>query len=345
MRITHNMLTRNYLSSVNNNLKNLSGSNDRLTTQRSFNKASENVAGADKALRVRRLLIDNETAVSTMKDLDATYEAAEDSMRAINDIVGNVTDDLMRGLNGTMDPGDREKLAVEIESLQEHVLLTMNAKFSDKYVFAASGNANGAPPFSVGANGLEYNGTVVDTMLEDADGNPTLPPPAVAGTPIPYNKRNYVDIGLGITMVGTGQDAEVDPRTAVPGSFSGVETFGFGLDANGAPRNAYSLLGKIAGDLRGGNTDTLSQDLTAVKAMQSALLVQVTDAGNMVKFNEKTSARFENEILNLQKLQNDVEAVPLEKEMMNNKDFEMSWMITLQLGSKILPQSIFNFLN
>ncbi|MEG0615990.1 MAG: hypothetical protein RR508_00340 [Oscillospiraceae bacterium] len=342
MRITHNMLTSNYLSSVNKNLKNLSGSNDRLGSQRAFNKASENVAGADKALRVRRLLTDNEAAVTTMADLDARYEAAENSMRAINDIVGTVTDDLMRGMNGTMDVGDRDKLAREIENLQGHVLQTMNAKYSDKYMFASSGNKDGSAPFTVdGAGALSYNGTPVDSMTQ-LNGKPMMPDGV---TPIPYNKRNYVDVGLGFELSGTGMDAAADPRTAMPSTFSGVETFGYGKDENGLPKNAYSLLGKISKDLREGNTAKLSMDLDAVKSMQSDLLVQVTDVGNLCNFNEQTTGRMKSDILNLQEVQNAVEAVPLEKEMMANKDFEMSWMITLQLGSKILPQSIFNFLN
>ena len=342
MRITHSMMTRNYMSSVNKNLKNLTNSNDRLSSQRAFNKASEDVSGAARALRVRRLLRENEQAVTTIKDLYATYEAAEDSLMAINNIVGTITEDLVRGMSGTMDVQDREKLAREVENLQEHVLQTMNAKFSDKFLFGASGNADGSAPFTVGADGaLSYNGQAVDAMGADASGKPLVAP---GGAPIAFNKPNYVDIGLGFELTGTGMDASADPRTAVVNNFSGVEAFGFGVDADGNPKNVYSLLGKVAADLRVGNSSTLSTDLDAVKAMHSALLTQVTDMGNRSDFIEQTSARLENDILNLQEVQNRVEAVPLEQEMMYNKDFEMSWMVTLQLGSKILPPSIFNFL-
>ncbi|MEG1103826.1 MAG: hypothetical protein RSD78_03185 [Oscillospiraceae bacterium] len=339
MRITHNMMTRNYLGSVNKTLKNLSASNDRLTSQRAFNKASENVSSADRALRVRRLLVENEEAVKNISDLNARYESAENSLMAINNIVGTVTEDLVRGMNGTMEASDREKLAREVNNLQEHVLQTMNAKFSDKFLFAASGNKDGSAPFTVGANGIEYNGQDVNAMVPDANGKPTL-----NGKPIDYNKVNHVDIGLGFGLEGTGINATVDPRTAVQSTFSGAETFGFGVDADGNPKNIYSLLGKVADDLRAGNSGTLSKDLDAVKAMHSELLMQVTDMGNRANFAEQTSLRLQNDTLNLQEVQNRVEAVPLEKEMMYNKDFEMSWNITLQLGSKILPPSIFNFL-
>lgn len=341
MRITHNMLTRNYMSSVNTNLKNLKGSNQKLASQRSFNSAGENVANADRALRVRRLIRENETAVTTIKDLDAQYEAVENSIRAINDIMTTVTDDAIRGMNGTMDSSDREKLATEIENLQDHVFQTMNAKFSDRPLFAASGNDTGANPFSLDANGkLLYNGQDVDSMQPDANGKPT----DALGNPIKYNGKNYVDVGLGFTVNGAGAAGVLDTRTAVANTFSGVETFGFGTDADGNPKNIYSLLGKMANDLRAGDPETLAVTLDAATGAQSNLLVQLTNVGNMSNFIGQTSERLENDTLNLKEVQNRIEAVPLEQEMMSNKEFEMSWMVTLQLGSKILPPSIFDFL-
>lgn len=340
MRITHNMMTRNYMSSINNNLKNLKGSNEKLSSQRAFNQASENVSGADRALRVRRLIRDNEEAVGTIKDLNAQYAAAENSIRAINDIMTTVTDDAIRGMNGTMDATDREKLAREIENLQDHVFQTMNAKFGDRSIFAASGNDTGSNPFTTDANGrLLYNGQDVDNMVPDANGKPTL-----GGAPIDFNGRNYVDVGLGFTVNGDGVSGVLDTRTAVPNTFSGVDTFGFGVDVNGNPKNIYSLLGKMANDLREGNPDTIATTLDATKEAQSRLLVQLTDVGNMSKFVNQTAERLESDTLNLKEVQNRIEAVPLEKEMMNNKEMEMSWMVTLQLGGKILPPSIFDFL-
>ena len=206
-------------------------------------------------------------------------------------------------------------------------------------------NEQAANDFIVAPNNAvtlwDMNAPVVYVKKADASGKPLVAP---GGAPIAFNKPNYVDIGLGFELTGTGMDASADPRTAVVNNFSGVEAFGFGVDADGNPKNVYSLLGKVAADLRVGNSSTLSTDLDAVKAMHSALLTQVTDMGNRSDFIEQTSARLENDILNLQEVQNRVEAVPLEQEMMYNKDFEMSWMVTLQLGSKILPPSIFNFL-
>ena len=42
--------------------------------------------------------------------------------------------------------------------------------------------------------------------------------------------------------------------------------------------------------------------------------------------------------------QKDLEAVKVETEAVNNKSAETAWMITLQLGSSIIPPSIFDFM-
>ena len=48
-RITNSMMVRNYRNSLRTNLGHLTKSNDRLSTQRAFNKASENITDASRA--------------------------------------------------------------------------------------------------------------------------------------------------------------------------------------------------------------------------------------------------------------------------------------------------------
>ena len=42
--------------------------------------------------------------------------------------------------------------------------------------------------------------------------------------------------------------------------------------------------------------------------------------------------------------QKNLEAVSVETEAVNNKSYETAWMVTLQLGSSIIPPSIFDFM-
>lgn len=339
MRITHNMMTRNYTSNLNKNLKNLTKSNEKLSSQRAFNKGWEDVSGSNRALRLRTLLSDNERQLSNIEDIRGRYNSAEDNLRAINEIVNKVNDKLLFASNGTLPTEDREQISKEITNLQEQVFQIMNVEYAGKNVFSASSNANGAPPFSLDANGvLSFNGTPVDTMVVGADGNPYLPDGV---TEVPFNKHSYIDIGMGFQMDATG---ELDSRTALRATFSGLESFGFGTTADGLPNNLYSLLGKIGEDVLSGNVDDMGESLTQLKSCQTKLLTHITDVGTLNAYIDQTAERLKNDTLNFQTVQNEIEAVPLSEEIMYNKDYEMAWMVTLQLGSKVLPATIFDFI-
>lgn len=337
MRITHQMLSRNYVNRMNTNLTNLTKSNEQMSSQRAFNKGYENVADAGKALRMRKLIEDNERYQTTVRDAKGRAAAAEDALRTVNSLMINAKDKVVAGLTGTYAQDDLDKMATELEKAQEEVLLVMNTQFSEKYVFAASGNADGSAPFQVKGGVLEYNGTVVSTMTREIHSNKVMD---ANGHPLKYNADNFVDIGFGYKLQA---DGTVDPNSAFKDSYSGVQSFGSG-QVDGSPVNAYDLLGDMVDNLRTGNMDGLNKNLGAISTTMNALLTSITEIGARGVTLENTMSTLENEYINLADAQKEIEGLDIAEESIYNKNFEMSWMVTLQLGSKILPTSIFDFL-
>ena len=347
MRITHQMLSRNYLTRMNGNLSRLTGSNEKLSDGRKFNKGYENVADAGKALKIRKLLADNGRYQTTIRDAQGRADAAEDALRTINTLLIATEDKVIEGLNGTVSPNDREKIAIELEKYQEEIFQVMNTKYSDRFLFTAAGNLDGSAPFSKGPGGeLLYQGIAVDGMFPYmGTGQPgyqkTDDTGVLVNAPIPYNKKNYVDIGAGFRLLPNG---EVDPNTAFQDTYSGVDSFGFGVNADGMPRNAYSLLGRMVENLRANNLEGLGKTLNAIPDAMDFVLTAVTEIGARGVTLQDSKSRLEGEYINLIEIQNDLEGVDYSEEIIHNKSFEMSWMVTLQLGSKILPQTIFDFI-
>ncbi len=337
MRITHQSMTRNYLSRMQSNLSNLNKSNEKLSSGRVLNKSYEDVTDATKALRTRVLIDDNIRYQTTVDEAAGRADSAEDNLRTTVTLVNRAQELVIQSLNGTISEEDRSKIAAEVENLQGEVLQIMNSSYSDSYLFAASGGATPqTAPFTTTGGQLSYNGTPVDSMTTGPNGSIL----DANGNPIPYNTPNYVDIGFGYK----DDNGQIDPNTAFLDTFSGVESFGFGVDANGVPKNIYSLFGDIANNLRSSNIDGLENNLTALPQAMDSLLVAITDIGARSTLLENTALRLENEYVNLSEKQNGLEFVDVAEEMMFNKTYERSWMITLQLGSKILPETLFNFL-
>lgn len=343
MRITHSMMTRNYLQRMNTNLSRLTSSNDKMTSQRAFNKAHEDVSAAGKALKVRKLIYENERNLESVSETQSRVKAAEDAIRGINDLLIQSEDRMVQALNGTLTQSDREKIATELEKLQGEVLQIMNTKFSDKYLFNAAGNADATQPFTVDAGGaLYYNGTAVDSMQKSpVTGNPTTFVQGEGYVDIPWNATNYVDIGSGFELKSNGA---VDANTAFSDTFSGVGSFGYGRNDDGVPLNAYSLLGDMVTHMRAGNMQGLDKDLNAISDSMEFLLTSITEVGARYSTLDDVKGRLESEYINLADTQNRLEGIDLAEEIIYNKDYEMSWLVTLQLGSRVLPQTIFDFL-
>ncbi len=346
-RITNNITVRNYLKGMRSNLSNLTSSNQKLSTQRSFSKPSENITGAARALRVRKMLNDNERNISSADSLASRLDTADSNLRSISAVYQRMTDLVNRGINDTMSNQDRQILANEVNNLRDQTLSIANSKYGNDYLFCSAGNADRSAPFKVGSDGLLYyngNTTPIDQLVTDSSGKAAVDNGDGTTTEIEYNGVNYLDIGLGLSVSGSSGSFQLDTRTAVKSSLSGLDVFGYGVDASGVPNNFYSLFSNIADHLSSGNTSALKTELSTLSTSHDNMLIALADIGNSVSFVENVSAQLESDRVSLQELQSSVEGVDLAEEIMYNKEFEMAWTVTLQLGSNILPKSIFDFL-
>lgn len=344
MRITQNMMSRGYVKRMNRNLAGLSRSNDKLSSGQRYNRVSENTSQTSRALSIREGLYRNEQYTTTLKAAESELSAAEGNLQMTNNIVRNIQDRLLQANTGSMPQGEREMIVKELEGLQGQIMQISNAQFGGKHLFAGSGS--GSAPFESRGGELFYNGYPVDDIVTDANGKPAMVDPGDPTKTIPlnFNKDIFVDIGMGLQMNGSGTNMSTDPRSAVKLSTSGLEAFGFGTDADGMPSNLHSLLGKIITDLKAGNTVEMDKDVAKLTSVHDTLLMSVTDIGTRAKYLDDSMERLEIENINLKTTQQELEAIPLDEESINNKTAEMSWMVTLQLGSKIIPPSIFDFI-
>lgn len=233
-----------------------------------------------------------------------------------------------------------------------------NTNFDEKLnrVQHQAKDANGNPQFTTRET-LAYHGMPVDEMefnkntgkvewyaFDSTTGAVAFD--KATGEPIremPYNATNYVDIGLGYEFIKTKDGETLNPDTVVPYTFSGVEMFGMGK-TDGMSNNLYSAMGEIVTALKQNDLDALSKHLDHLPSMRSTLLTGLTEAGTRSNFITDMRAIHENDKLAYQTKQKGLEATDLAEEAMHNKNHEMAWMVTLQLGSKVLPSSLFDFI-
>ncbi len=363
MRVTQSSMNRNYLSTLNNNMSNLHMTMDRLNSGLKLNYVSDNVADAAKTFSVREQLYKLDQSVDTMRDAFNELSAAEGNLMSVNTILQSVMEEMTRMANGTFDDDQREISASEIWDLQEQVLQMANAQFTDKNLFGGTNNSD--VPFAILDDGtVTYNGEDINnfvaydssihslstanlpTNFSPEEGMAVMEDPASPGLyiPAPSNGTVYVDVELGLTVNSTTYGGSVDPSTAIKLSNDGAEVFGFGVDADGNSQNVIAFIGEVAQALSDNDMEELGNLLDKSKDIQTDITTALADIGARTNFLESTTDRYESDMISLKDTQNDLEAADLEEESINFQIYQRAWMISLQLGSQLLPTSLFDFL-
>ena len=332
MRITQNYMAKNYMRNLNRNINQLSASNNRLSSQRKFNRVSEDPAAFARAYRIREQLQDNSDSLNRVRDGRNELAAAESNMMSVSSIISSAAENLTRASNGTISSEQREILAGELENLQREVLQVMNSKFGDRYLF--SGSSNDTEPFVIkenesGVKTLFYNGTAVDSTSDKAD--------------FEENFKVYLDIGLGFKM----ENGKTVEASGFQISTSGIDMLGFGTTTKNQinmPNNILSLLSTAADAVREGDSNTIMTIHDHMIENSKNLSIAITDLGNRDSFLEYNEQKLTSNEIDLKSAQKNLEAVNLEEESVYNKMYEVAWTATLQLGTKILPSSIFDFM-
>ncbi len=368
MRVTQSSMSRNYLKALNNNLLNMNNTFERLNTGLKLNRVSDSVADAAKAYTVREQMYKKEQALDTIRDAYNELSAAEGNLMSSNDVFQTVMEKMVRMATDTYDADQRAIAGAEMEGLQEQLLQMANAQFGSKNLFAGTNNSEA--PFALDANGdVTYNGHLVNDMVAyDANAIPpmnlstaNLPAnftpetgmamvedPANPGSYIPVEENGavYLDVELGLTMYDdhTGVGSSVNSASAIQLSNTGTEMFGFGVDADGNAVNIIQFVGDVAEALNTDNVDQLREYIDVSKEIHSELTMAIADIGVRTNFLDMTTDRYEEDIDSLKEAQNDLEAADLEDESINYQIYQRAWSVSLQLGSQLLPTSIFDFM-
>ncbi len=321
MRLTDNMITGNYMRSLNRNLKDLSDLNTKVAAGRRFMKMSENPASAVKAFGLRKDLNRIEMYTSSLSDSQALLDEAENSLSIINDMATEALTKISQAANGTLNATDRATMAGALRGYQEMILGAANVKSSDRFIFG--GSSFGKTPFTVGGSGeLLYNGVNVDT-----------------GTFA--EEHRYVDVGIGLDVSG----GAVTPHSALDVAYSGAQLLGTGVDANGLPNNIYNLIGEIADKIEAGDLTNIGDYTEKLEARADAIRMQYVGIGEKSNYISFFLDRLSTEKITATGRQTELEGLSIEEGAIMFAEQENMYNACLQMGTKILQPSLLEYLN
>jgi flagellar hook-associated protein 3 len=162
-------------------------------------------------------------------------------------------------------------------------------------------------------------------------------------------ETSYVDIGLGMKT----ENGNVVDQSAYNAAMPGISFLSYGtttVDGASIPKNAYSLLGKMAGILRDGSVKsdelmkTMEPYTNALNDAMDEFSAQKAQLGTNSTFLDSTNTYITNVNLNLAQKDEDVEYVDPADAITNYTMQIFCYQAALQVGSNILQPTLLDFM-
>lgn len=333
MRITTNMIRRNYQNNLNASLSGLDKARRQAETGRRFSQSYEDPSAAAQARILETRYARNGDYLNAVKNTAKWQDTQEDVITQVGSILKEVNNNYgVSAISGT-NASVRDTYAATFREMQKSMVHTLNTKYGNVYAMAGSDGMN--PPFALTNDGkVTYRG--VDVNSDD--------PADQAKLDAMVKEHSYVDLGFGLTIdPNTG---EVVSSSAFDAAFPGIKAVGYGKDADGLSNNVMVLIGEMADVLDADNFDEAKYKQLWTKLGQSAEKLQnsLTEIGTKSKLLSSTESRLENEKLNITTQFDNTVNIKEAEALMNFSYAQYIYNVSLKIGTSILTPSLLDFM-
>ncbi len=340
MRVADKTTQRNYLKYLNNARTDYAETNMKIASGNRFTKLSDDVSAGTRMLNSRVELFKSEKQLSNVQAINSEFKAVEDSMMSMNDVLNEIIGTkLVKATSETTGEAGRVTIASEIKSMKEELIQFANMKFATKYPFG--GSTAKVAPFSLSDDGkLLYNGIDVDSVLERTDGSRYYVDANGIEQDIAMDNPLFIDIGLGVRVDGVSFNSV----SGFEASFSGIQVLGFGTTDDGMPNNIINILTEIEDKLVNYDLDELSKLQDQLVDRVDVFRTNVTDIGAKTNFLDTMETRLTNQVDNYKFRIDELVGINDAEEATQQSMNDYILKAVIQMGSKILPVSLWDYL-
>ncbi|MDI6710293.1 MAG: flagellar hook-associated protein FlgL [Thermoanaerobacterales bacterium] len=309
MRITHNMVGRRMINSVQGNLEELVRAQERMSTGKKINRPSDDPTAANRVMEMRVALDHNYQFTRNITDgLSWLYETDA----ALGDATGllqKAREIAVQGASDTLTPEDQAVLARQIEGLIDAMDKVANSQLGGKYIFA--GTAMSTKPYTVDA--------VAETVTYSGNANPIEREVAV-------DHRVRVDAGLeGATAPYEGVFGQVDAGGNVTGGI--FETL-FAL------RNALDT----------GNTTQVGNLIGQIDQRMDTVMEARVKIGSRTNHLESLKGQYTDQEVRFTGVLSGLEDSDIAKVTIEFSQREIAYRASLSAGARLMQTTLIDFL-
>lgn len=157
------------------------------------------------------------------------------------------------------------------------------------------------------------------------------------------DEKVFIDLGMGLKVDASGN---VNSQSAFNISLPALSFLGYGVNANGDPKNMYHLLEKMANELVSDDfdADRVTELAHSLDTQETNLLSNITELGVRTNFLSSSKTRLESDSYNLSIQINDVEYLDVDEAVMDFKFQEYVYKAALSMGSRVIQPSFLDYM-
>lgn len=164
MRITSFMLFDQMRKSFQNNLGEMSGMYNKLSSGKKIGKPSDDVIGMMRAMDHKLSINYNEQYKRTIDDAVAHINFAETITSSVSNALVRAKELALSGATGTASAETRASISKEVAQLRDQILSLSNSKLGDRYMF--SGLRTDTQPFNSTTFNYQGDSGIINVMID-----------------------------------------------------------------------------------------------------------------------------------------------------------------------------------
>lgn len=166
MRVADITLQSSYIANNANSLDYYTKMANKVLTQKQFTRASQDPAGANKAMKIRKRMADLDTYDTNLKNAQALFTDAETNLNHISTTCYNNISQKLISIQSTKSDVEFSAIGEEICQEAEDMVKCMNADSGQRQLFA--GTSNNKEPFTFKYYDCDERGNIIKYVAEDA---------------------------------------------------------------------------------------------------------------------------------------------------------------------------------
>lgn len=136
MRLTNNMVIRNFVRNVSVTAGNVNKYQTQIQTGKSFQYASDAPISAAKSIRYKSKIAQLEQNEKNIEDANELMKVTESALNSYDDILQRISELAVDAANGTRGDEERDAIATEINQLKSEIVSIANTKYNGRYIFS-----------------------------------------------------------------------------------------------------------------------------------------------------------------------------------------------------------------